>query len=334
MNNVPESVWMHTPITDSVKILFECDQIKKGLTQSHNMLITKKLQSKNSATIHIPSLKCLFESSFWDSIPKKYYSKVNDNLDSTVKKLADNLEYDDFNFSILKKEYEEKASLIWSLFLEYMPKLFKGIKRVEVYPTPYGSISSEYSSFLVDSSIVKIFIRKDASLANLFEMIISERIKRLSLFKGDWMIKEGVVDFILLETKLADIFTGYIPTIDGIKNNQNGKLAIESIKYFKQIGYPIKSVLKIYGDNIYAGENVIKIRSYQYSILKLLIENRNKIVTYDEIADVIWGKFSDEKFSLYAITKLVERIRTRLKEEGINKDIIYTIKGKGFALCE
>jgi DNA-binding winged helix-turn-helix (wHTH) protein len=55
-----------------------------------------------------------------------------------------------------------------------------------------------------------------------------------------------------------------------------------------------------------------------------------EVVSHDEIAKALWGGKAEEKFSLWAITKLVQKIRAKLMSLGISSNLIYTVYGKGY----
>lgn len=67
----------------------------------------------------------------------------------------------------------------------------------------------------------------------------------------------------------------------------------------------------------------------QEKILLFLITNRQKIVSFDEIADLIWGKDSYDKFSEYALTKTIQRLREKISSMDVFPQIIQTVRKRG-----
>jgi DNA-binding response OmpR family regulator len=61
-----------------------------------------------------------------------------------------------------------------------------------------------------------------------------------------------------------------------------------------------------------------------------LIENSNSFVSFDAIADNFSD--SDENFSLYAISKTIQRLRNKLETNGISGSYIQTLRGQGYLL--
>lgn len=69
----------------------------------------------------------------------------------------------------------------------------------------------------------------------------------------------------------------------------------------------------------------------EVALFTYLSKYPNQIISYDQIADAIWEKDSYDKFSLVAISKLISRLRKKMKVHQIPYSII-TKKDQGFIL--
>lgn len=69
----------------------------------------------------------------------------------------------------------------------------------------------------------------------------------------------------------------------------------------------------------------------ELSIFKLLWLKRNQIVTRDQIAQSLWGQDSYDKYSDWAIDKVMMRIRKKIGDTR-TKRVIQAVKGKGIKL--
>jgi hypothetical protein len=58
---------------------------------------------------------------------------------------------------------------------------------------------------------------------------------------------------------------------------------------------------------------------------------KEKIVNQDRIAEILWGE-NEEKYSLWAITKLIQKIRNKVKLYGADPSQIKTVYGQGYIL--
>jgi hypothetical protein len=67
-------------------------------------------------------------------------------------------------------------------------------------------------------------------------------------------------------------------------------------------------------------------------ILKVLLEQKNKIVTREEIAKAIWPIDTESEYSDWAVDRLMARLRAKLKELGMPKETVKTYRNKGYML--
>ena len=65
-------------------------------------------------------------------------------------------------------------------------------------------------------------------------------------------------------------------------------------------------------------------------MLVTLIEKQGEIVTYDEISEILFK--TEEEYSLYAISKTIQRLRDKLEKNGISGNLIQTLRKKGYLL--
>jgi two-component system KDP operon response regulator KdpE len=73
---------------------------------------------------------------------------------------------------------------------------------------------------------------------------------------------------------------------------------------------------------------MISLTSTEYSILKLLIQNRNKVLTHKQILQSIWGNpFSDETQYLRVF---IGQIRKKIEADPSNPKYLKTISGVGY----
>ena len=88
-------------------------------------------------------------------------------------------------------------------------------------------------------------------------------------------------------------------------------------------------ILNISNSTIIKDDKIIDLTKNEYKILKYLIQNREKIVSREDIMDVLWENdcFVDDNTLSVNIT----RLRSKLEELGL-KDIIETKRGQGYML--
>ena len=62
----------------------------------------------------------------------------------------------------------------------------------------------------------------------------------------------------------------------------------------------------------------------------LLLSSKKNLIFRDVIAQAIWGKDWQDKYSNWALDRLVFRIRKKLKSIGLEGELLKTVKKKGF----
>mgnify|MGYP002336098737 CR=1 FL=1 len=92
-----------------------------------------------------------------------------------------------------------------------------------------------------------------------------------------------------------------------------GKLAEKSALYLEKLKAQSKFELE-------KPENLTK---SERNVLNLLLRNKNKLVTFDQIAEEIWKEKQFEKYSEYAITTIIKKIKKILDNNNSNL-IIFT----------
>ncbi|MDR7315818.1 response regulator transcription factor [Brevibacillus nitrificans] len=79
------------------------------------------------------------------------------------------------------------------------------------------------------------------------------------------------------------------------------------------------------------GDDVLKLSGKQYDLLEYLLNNRNTILTKEQIFDRIWGFDSDTSTSVVEV--YASNLRKNLKKYGYDK-YIKTFRGLGYMLTE
>lgn len=108
------------------------------------------------------------------------------------------------------------------------------------------------------------------------------------------------------------------------KSKESIELANKSQKYLEKLGFGTKTKLP----------QIKSLTKQEENLLNLLQQNEGSIVSFDEVANTLWGSKVDDKFSLEAIAKVIENLRKKIKGLGINKEVIFTKRGSGYLLLK
>lgn len=92
--------------------------------------------------------------------------------------------------------------------------------------------------------------------------------------------------------------------------------------------------IEIHQGELYQGQRCLisKFSWMEYVVMKLMIEKEGRLVTKDEISDVLWGEECLDRYSEGAIARLIGRLRKKLKSLDLPEDSIKTIYGRGYTL--
>lgn len=155
---------------------------------------------------------------------------------------------------------------------------------------------------------------------------------------GLWQESELLTDWLILHSSISEILnkyepiTSYVATLKGTRNVQSAKLMQESEEFYKKLGLPVdKRAFSLNGltPEIYK-KPVENLTAVEKILLSFLIQKENSVATMEEIGDLIFK--NEDNFSLYAISKNMERIRNKLEANGISGSYIQTLRGKGYLL--
>lgn len=74
-----------------------------------------------------------------------------------------------------------------------------------------------------------------------------------------------------------------------------------------------------------------KFSHQEYKLLVHFITHENELITRDQVAEAIWGKFYLEKYSDWSIDKMISILRKKLDNIGFSSMNLVTLKKRGFS---
>lgn len=187
--------------------------------------------------------------------------------------------------------------------------------------------------------LIKTPIRmlRDGLVDSFDEMINSEQLRfRLEQITHCFSeLEQNVLYKLIKKEKLETIEEkhayNYLKTMNVI--NDEGEIGIGMLaKYLKE------NLPKI---NIEISEsklmlNAINVESHfskkEKRTLKVLLENQNRVVTRDQIAKAIWPLDTEEQYSDWAVDRIIARLRNKLETLGMSKEMVKTLRNKGYML--
>jgi len=226
-----------------------------------------------------------------------------------------------------QNDWKKVASVFWEELDHYLPEARKLHNKVVVDVGRIGTISSSYENEK------HYYLRADRGVGDLAAMMVNNTLFVMRKEMGiTWTKREALMDFIMTRPVMKQLFPDFQPVYKQLLRVPQ-KIRRESEEYVRSLGLVLpKQELELRGGKIWVrGKYEPKMfGKKEGTILKKMIERKNDLVTYDELADLVWGE--GEFKSFWALAKLVERLRKSFSTHGIDIKRIQSVRGQGYIL--
>ncbi|MFH1244305.1 MAG: helix-turn-helix domain-containing protein, partial [bacterium] len=227
----------------------------------------------------------------------------------------------------LGKEWEKVGEEFWTELDHYLPEARKMHGKIQVDVGKMGTIASGYWS------TKHYYLRSDRSIGDLAAMIVNNTLMPLREQLGvTWSKREALMDFIMTRPVMRKLFPDFAPVFRQLLQIEP-IIRHESEEYVRNLGIVVpQKELELRRGKIFI-KNVIVDKAMgkkEKIILKKLMEKFGELVSYDELADAVWGE--GEFKSFWALAKLVERMRVALQKMGVDPKRVRSVRGQGYLL--
>lgn len=333
-------VWEWSLAHEAERILETSMKINNGFYHLHHFLpLPFDLKNKRKDTSHhvyLPDLLYTKIPRYWESAgqvgtsyPLKQLKSISDPL---VQYLA-SLQLPSLDNQSIRIDSESYLPKVISWLNQTFPNLPLP-ETILIHPSYFGTSGSFF--FNQELKTVILYLRHDQEVYSLVEILITALLRPHAgeTLYTDWEKSEYLVDYLLLESSLKNLLPppiNWTPTT--IPPHYPQAMIKESTDFIKKIGLNnhIECQFSLQGDTICFNKTPLSdFTQREHALLKTLITRSPAPVSTDEIADLIFAK--DEKFSLTAIGKTIERLRKKLTTLGISSSYIATASGIGYYL--
>jgi len=214
-------------------------------------------------------------------------------------------------------------------------------KEIYVYITNFGT----ESSYKIFSNKLNVYIRRDAGLGEVVACILAALIRSIYVYSPkylsksyelhlEWVVIENIRSYLMRHTELSVIFPNYKQQSSIFLYKKFPNLAKINNRYLKELGFGPNYKLAVRGTRVYtpANDEILGLSPQEFKALKLFINKANDICSYEELAKLIWKDEYLEKFSMYALNKLIFKIRSKLKLNHLTNVSIKTKRNEGYGL--
>jgi DNA-binding winged helix-turn-helix (wHTH) protein len=167
---------------------------------------------------------------------------------------------------------------------------------------------------------------KDESLMIKLESIFS----KFTAFEQELMLK--AYDNLITDMDRQTHEYKYLLEIKMLKEkNKKTSLGIPLLSLIVEKEKSLRKI-ELKDDKIFVSGHEIDgfLTKNEKKLLTLLLSHQKKIVLRDTLARNLWGERWEDKYSDWAIDRLVYRLRKKMKQTGLNEKLLKTVKRKGF----
>lgn len=325
-----KTVWEYSLETESRRLVHESAHLANGFFKANHFLIlpySSKLPADNCSAF--PDLPYLSMPRFWDRCSRintsVYDIYIPTDLLEDAKKLLVQANLPKPDWSRVQNKWDKSQANIVREVYKLIPSKKGWIKKIIIYPTAYGTTCS--FNLLTQPGTVQIWLRADQGVGAIVEAILSS-LTRADVYEklnGLWQESEIIVDWLIAFSSISKYLDDKPATIKNTRSKQNASLLQASQEFLKRIGAPeigISAIREIESNSFTTRER---------ELLDLLINKSPQLVTMDEIGDLLFRNNPDG-FSLYAVSKSIQRLRDKLEKHGISGSFIQTKRGEGYLL--
>jgi len=335
--------WEYSARTEAERLIHVAHSIANGFFKTNNFIVLPYGPIlTNSSIVSFPDLPYQKIPRFWklvktvkvDNLPLK----IDSQLVLGVEKLVVENKLDNASFAKTKILWEKVEVELLNEISKVIPSKKDLIKKIVIHPTVFGTNCS--FNWINDVGEIYLYLRQDQGIHAIVEAIVTSLTRKdvYEKLNGVWAESEIITDYLVTETSIAKIIQkyekveAYLPTLRGIRGKEQVKLMQESEAFYKKLGIP--SFEKPFSVNNLVPHVFDKplenLTDTEKRLVVTLIKNENEITDFDTIGGTIFK--SDDDFSLYAISKTVQRLRDKFESNGISGSYIQTLRGKGYLL--
>lgn len=223
----------------------------------------------------------------------------------------------------LKKSWATINEDYWSAVHHYLPREIRWLGNIETRVTKFGPPSSFHLLTKKLHQPHVVYLREDMDIPMLGQIIVSSLFWPYQV-DGTYSFSQrmAIVDFIMSRPEFSKLFNTTVCFSKNISRIQSN-FHQSSLDYCRHLGIPLPQ-----NDFDVVQKNQNLFGPKEYKVIKKLSEQRGEMLTFDEVADILWGQ--DEFTSYWAINKMIQRLRHKLTKIGLNGASLVAVRGRGF----
>lgn len=307
-------------------ICFNARSIQLGLYAQNGYLVLPYPMPSQPQTVYFPDFS--YTKNFWYQLQKLHdYSLAAKYPDQAIAEVKPCLHKYDFpDASKLISEWGNQSPKFLAMLPTYFsPDFLSKVKDITILLTEFGTLGSFSKKTHPDGTFSLVCSsRIDFPISNTFNIIIQGLILCLQSGYNDlgtigWHQRQALVTYLTTQTQLGQFISS--PTPPPLDQNIYQK----SSANLSRLGYPAKISLT-------PSKLANLLTPHELRLFTCLYFNQNTLVNFDDAGTAVWQEQVDEKYSLYALAKLVENLRRKIRSSGTNSDHLRTFRKRGYML--
>lgn len=337
-----ETEFFYRPAMEYERIFCILANLSKKIYQNAGFLLLPYRTPGNPMSVYLPMIKS-FNPQRFSSVLEQVKEDIPLEKSPAVSKVLSALRQSGFKPEKIdisnKRRTEKHWRLIEPQFEDYLLEIFPYYRyyhiRLEIFWTRYGSLVAFGFGQTTGKNInAKIYLRDDMGVSQIAEGLLSSLLwhKTRDLYQYSWLQREAIIDFLMRDTKFSRLFPDYHPTLSPkVRKRKFPHDYKESAKYLERLGFFLKTGLSVRQNMLLINNRLPKFNfsPTESKILKKLIAAPNEPVSYYELGDLVW-KDDVEKFSLWALSRMIFKIRNKLRKNGLSPEHIKNLRGLGY----
>ena len=326
-------------------------QNESALNSNRGLFYVLPYLPKNYAdslkTCYFPDLSLQIDLNDWVKLKKNNFYAYNSL--ASYKKIFSGLAEHMLPKSYKQKlvaDFESKKQGFFEDFNKIFGKTEFPFSEIEINVISTGTFASyDYK----DNKKLELYIRGDMAVDFIFELVLTGYLRRTYIDHklnkidyenfaniNEWIETESISDFLMTETILNKYSKNFVPTLKIVTAINNEELFNESQAYREKLGFDTsvnsRILIDVNKNLCYNNKPIVGLTLHEKKVLMLLSDNINSTISYERIAEALWGQNYIEKFSLVYINKLIFSVRQKLKLNRLQNLKIDTLRSSGYIL--
>lgn len=292
------------------------------------------INSPKSEMERIEFTRKIIASGFYQKHGFVVLPELNDGVNPNVSViLPRTFEYEPIYLEKFEDEWKQANLAFWQEIEVYFPGVAKKHGKLVVNLTRYGTVCSGEKMSEYNAEKVGYFLRNDTDISQLAAVILNKIMYFQRKDLGvSWSKREALMDFIMTRPGMRKLFPSFHPVFAQLSMVPT-KWRKFSENYVRELGIEmVTPEWEVKHGKIWLKAKLLgkELTKQEKEVVKTLVNNLGELVTYDELADVLWGE--GEFKSFWAINKTLERLRGKLTKLGLEGERLESIRGQGYLL--